>query len=97
MAEGNAIWPSHLVTYVTLCIVAISLFAALLSAPWERAAVTDLVVELGEARSGTLRDELARALGDPTLEVGYWLPDAGAFVDSDGRPLSLPKRAPSDR
>ena len=88
--KENAVWPSHLVSDVTLCIVAISLFAALLAAPWERAAVTDLVVELGEARSGTLRDELSRALGDPTLEVGYWLPDAGAFVDSDGRPFSLP-------
>ena len=31
-------------------------------------------IELGESRAGTLRDELARALGDPTLEVGYWLP-----------------------
>jgi hypothetical protein len=32
--------------------------------------VTDLVVELGEARTGTLRGQLARALGDPSLEIG---------------------------
>jgi hypothetical protein len=64
--------------------------AGLLVAPWQRAAVTDLVVELGEARSGTLRGELSRALGDPSLEIGYWLPDRAVFVDAEGRVLSLP-------
>jgi signal transduction histidine kinase len=66
------------------------LFLALLASPWERAGVADLVVELGEARSGTLRGELSRALGDPTLEVAYWLPDTGAFVDAEGRSVPLP-------
>ena len=54
------------------------------------AAVTDLVVQLGQARSGTLRAELARAIGDPALEVGYWLPEAGTFDDAAGGTLSLP-------
>jgi signal transduction histidine kinase len=49
-----------------------------------------LVVELGQARSGTLRGALARALGDPSLEIGYWLPDRRVFVDASGRVLSLP-------
>src|SRR6266536_2014910 len=66
------------------------LLAGLLVAPWQRAVVTDLVVELGEARSGTLRGELSRALGDPSLEVGYWLPDRAVFVDAEGRVLRLP-------
>ncbi len=66
------------------------LLAGLLVAPWQRAAVADLVVELGEARPGTLRGELARALGDPSLEIGYWLPDRAVFVDAGGRVLSLP-------
>ena len=61
------------------------LLAGLLIAPWQRAAVADLVVELGEARSGTLRGELSRALGDPTLEIGYWLSDRGVFIDAEGR------------
>ena len=56
-----------------LCALAVALLAALVREPWARSRVTDLVVDLGEARSGTLRDALARALGDPTLEVGYWL------------------------
>ena len=44
------------------------------------------------SRSGTLRDELARSLGDPSLAVGYWLPNDGAFVDSEGHRLALPDR-----
>ena len=71
-----------------LCALAIALLAGLVREPWERARVTDLVVDLGDARSGTLRDALARALGDPTLEVGYSLGDG--YVDADGRPLALP-------
>jgi signal transduction histidine kinase len=50
--------------------------------------VTDLVVELGESRSGALRDALAAALGDSALEVGYR--QGGAYVDDSGRPVVLP-------
>jgi signal transduction histidine kinase len=75
---------------VMLGAVAVGLTAGLLSAWWERAAVTDLVVELGEVRSGTLRDQLTRALGDPSLQVGYWLPETAGFVDAEGRPIRLP-------
>jgi signal transduction histidine kinase len=87
---GDANEPSLLALEATLCALAGALLAGLLSPSSERAAVTDLVVELGESRSGTLRDELARALGDPTLDVGYWLPSAGGFVDSEGRTFALP-------
>ena len=81
---------SLLVFEGTLCAVAAALLTGLLSASWERAAVTDLVVDLGDSQSGTLREELARALADPSLEVGYWLPDLRAYVDFEGRPLTLP-------
>jgi signal transduction histidine kinase len=50
--------------------------------------VADLVVQLGSgSRSGTLRDALARALGDASLEVGFRVGDA--YVDGAGRPLAL--------
>jgi signal transduction histidine kinase len=81
---------------VALFVVAAMLLAGLLLGPGEGAAVADLVLQLGQARSRTLRGELARAIGDPTLEVGYWLGDAGRFVDADGGTLSLPG-AGSDR
>ncbi len=90
LPAGDASDPSLIALEATLCALAAVLLAGLLSPSWGRAAVTDLVVELGESRSGTLRDELARALGDPTLEVGYWLPSEGAFVDSEGRSFALP-------
>jgi signal transduction histidine kinase len=76
---------------VMLCALAAGLFIGLMRWPWERAEVADLVVELGEARSGTLRDEFARALGDPSLQVGYWLPESAAFVDAGGQPLAVPE------
>ena len=79
-----------LVYEVMLCALAVGLIIGLMRWPWERAEVADLVVDLGETRSGTLRDELARALGDPGLQVGYWLSDSASFVDTGGRPLAIP-------
>src|SRR5918994_1270915 len=88
--SGDAGDASLLALEAGLCAVAAGILAGLLWRPWEQGAVTDLVIELGESRGRTLRDELARALADPTLEVGYWLPDRGVFVDSEDRPLALP-------
>jgi signal transduction histidine kinase len=85
---GNG--PLLLAYEVVLVGIAVGLCVGLLSAPWERVDVANLVVELGEERSGTLRVELARALGDPGLDIGYWVPDAEAFVDAEGRVVSLP-------
>jgi signal transduction histidine kinase len=53
--------------------------------------IADFVVELGEERSGTLRAELSRALGDPSLDIGYWLSEQEAFVDAEGRTVTLPE------
>ena len=60
-----------------------------------RTAVTGLVVDLGdEWEPVTLRDRLARALGDPSLELAYRVGDR--YVDDTGRPFELPP-AGSDR
>lgn len=75
---------------LTLSVLAVALLAGLAARPWERVPLADLVVEVGEARSGTLRTALARMLGDPTLQVGYWSPDMAGYVDEEGRPLELP-------
>jgi signal transduction histidine kinase len=54
-------------------------------------AVGELMARLGETpRRGELRDALARALGDPSLELVYWLPDAERFVDARGHDFELP-------
>ena len=53
-------------------------------------AVDRLVLELGSApRPGELRNALARAVGDPSLEIAYCVED-GSFVDLAGRPATLP-------
>jgi signal transduction histidine kinase len=54
-------------------------------------AVGELVARLGTAPGvGNIRDALADALDDPTLELAYWLPDRGEYVDAAGRPVELP-------
>jgi signal transduction histidine kinase len=83
-------YPALFTYQMTLAAIAGGLLVGLLWASGERAEITDLVVELGAARSGTLRAALSSALGDPSLEIGYWFADAHAFVDSEGGVLSLP-------
>jgi len=73
-----------------LCAVAVGLLIGLIRASWERITVTDLVVELAESPSTTLRDTLAGALGDPSLQVGYWLPESRRYVDAQGRLFEIP-------
>lgn len=52
--------------------------------------VSDLIVELSEGlEAGRLRDALARALRDPSLELGYWIDDPDEYVDVDGNPVSV--------
>jgi len=77
---------------VTLTAFAIpaSLAAGLLWGRRARVVVADLVVELERTPPGSVRDALARALGDPTLELALWLPDRRSYVDADGRPFALP-------
>ena len=95
-APEEASVASLLAYEVTVVVIAGVLLAGLLLGPVEGAEVTDLVLQLGHARSVTLRGELARAIGDPTLKIGYWLPETGVFVDADGDTMPLP-RPGSDR
>jgi signal transduction histidine kinase len=57
-----------------------------------RPEASELVVELRREAAATMRERLARALGDPTLDVAFRLGD-GRYVDAAGRPLELPQRA----
>ena len=75
---------------LALLTVPLAFLAGLLRSRLARSAVATLVVELGEtAEPGRLREALARALGDPSLELAYWLRD-DSFVDADGHVVSLP-------
>jgi len=55
-------------------------------------AVGDLMAKLQNAPAhGALRDALAQALRDPTIELAYWLPGKKRYVDASGRPYELPE------
>src|SRR5262249_36026150 len=84
--ETAVLWTYELV----VGLIGATLCAGLLWGGWGRAAVTGLVVDLGDpGRAGTLRDRLARALGDPSLVLGYWLPAEGRYVDESGSTVEL--------
>ena len=56
-----------------------------------RARMARLAAELGAAPPpGTLRDALRAGLGDPTLDVLYWVHAVDGFVDADGAVRSRP-------
>jgi hypothetical protein len=74
-----------------LVLIAAGFLADSLRGRWAQAAVTRLVVDLGgDSEAGTLRARLAHALGDPSLAVAYWLPEAKRYVDERGDPVDLP-------
>ena len=85
--EAGTLW----VFEVTLVVVALGLLGDLLRGGWSQGAVTGLVIELGELREpASLRDRLARALGDSSLELGWWLGAERGYVDEAGRPFAVP-------
>jgi signal transduction histidine kinase len=56
-----------------------------------RGAVAELAIELGRGVPlGSLRDRLAKALRDPTLELAFPAPSGRGFVDSGGHPVEMP-------
>ena len=76
---------------LTFAAMPYAFLGVLLRSHLARASVASLVVELDESEApAALRDALARTLGDPTLEVAYWLPGESRYVDVDGQPVELP-------
>ena len=72
-------------------VVPVAVLIAFLQRQLARGAVAGLVVELGEPSATVgLAEALSRALGDPSLSLGYWFPAESRYVDSDGRPVTLP-------
>ena len=89
LSEGSE--SAMLATYeVVLVATAVALLVDLQRGRWSQGALTGLVVDLGELWEPlTLRDRLARALGDPSLEVGYRV--GAGYADEAGRPFALPE------
>ena len=93
-ANGAALWA----LYGTVIAIACGLTADLLWGRWGRAALTGLVVDLGDRHEPqALRAALARTVGDPDLELAYLIDDRGDWVDEAGRPVQLPANADGRR
>jgi signal transduction histidine kinase len=83
-------WASH----VALVFFPLGLLTGLIRSRLDRSGIADLAVALtGTPGPDGLRDALARAVHDPSLLVGYWLPERQQFVDGHGEPLPLEDRA----
>jgi signal transduction histidine kinase len=88
-ANGAALWA----LYGTVVVIACGLTADLLGGRWGRAALTGLVIDLGDRHEPqALRAALARTLGDPDLELAYRVHGRADWVDEAGRPVQLPVR-----
>ena len=86
-ASDGVFW----VALAALMTVPLSFAVGLLRTRLAHAGVSSLLVELDRVRrAGDLRDALARGLGDPSLDVAYWLPERREWVDGDGAPVELP-------
>ena len=96
--ESPLFLPIQRATFVVVGLSAIVFLLVLLDARLARASVGNLLIELrAEPPPDDLAAPIARALHDPTLELGYWLSGYESWADQDGRELKLPAGDDPDR
>ena len=82
-------------SYVALAFFPLGLLTGLIRGRMDRSAVADLAVAVtGAPGPQGLREALARALHDPSLQVAYWLEEQQVFVDDRGAPVQVAGRDP---
>ncbi len=91
--------PAFRAIFVTGCVAMLLLATGLVWAAVrtrvQRRAVARIATSLGQAPPpGSLQAALAKALGDPGLQIAYWLPDSQRHVDANGRPVAQPVAGP---
>ncbi|HET8821868.1 MAG TPA: histidine kinase [Thermoleophilaceae bacterium] len=93
IGQSDALVAVSLLSMLPFALVPYLFLGALVRARYvQGGAVGALVARLAEAPAErNLRDALAEALDDPSLELHYWLPERRQFVDSDGRPVEPPE------
>ena len=92
LSSGTSLEPLDDLIFMAQIAIPIAVLSVMLRARMARAGVADLVVELGRTPTpARLRDALANALGDPTLQVAYWAPIQDRFVDAAGEMMELPE------
>jgi PAS domain S-box-containing protein len=86
------VWVLFLLSFVA---VPLAFLAGVLRSRFDRAAVARMLLSLEAGMP--LRDTLAEALHDPSLEIVYWLEQSSHWVDADGHrveePVATPERS----
>jgi hypothetical protein len=98
LVAGAFAWPAfetiRNITFGAIGLAPLAFLTGPLSARLARSAVADLVVELrADPAPADLPQIFARALGDHSLTVAYWLPQYESWADLHGRPVELPAEA----
>jgi signal transduction histidine kinase len=89
---GEAFLAVQRTTFFVIGLAPVVFLIALLDARLARSSVGDLLVELrSDPSPRELREPIARALNDPSLELAYWLPQFGSWADPEGRAVRLPR------
>jgi signal transduction histidine kinase len=96
-SEGSALDILFIISVIPLALVPYLFLASFVRARVAQGgAVGELMSRLSAApRSGQVRDALADALEDPSLELVFWLPERGRFVDARGHEYELPEGDPA--
>ena len=85
---------SYFIGLVAFVAVPLFFLAGLVRFRLARAAAGELLQEVSETPSlDEAQDGLRRALHDPTLELAWWVPESGGYVDREGHPFT-PAGAP---
>jgi signal transduction histidine kinase len=78
------------VSAVTIAAVPFAFLAGLLRMRYTRADVVGDVMDRLRSPGANIREEIAAALGDPSLQLVYWRAQTGRYVSADGQPARLP-------
>ncbi len=95
-SDSNAADVAFVISLVPFALVPYLFLGALVRARLlQGGAVSDLMTRLADPpQPGGLRDAVADALEDPSLELVYWLPERERYVDFRGRDYELPEDNP---
>ncbi len=96
-SEGRALDVAFIISVVPLALVPYLFVAAFVRTRMAQGgAVGELITRLGEApRPGSLREAVAAAVDDPSLELLFWLPEQGHYVDAQGHEAIPPDDDPN--
>jgi len=78
------------VSAITIAAVPFAFLAGLLRMRYTRAEIVGGLVDRLQSSGSGIREAIATALGDPSLELVYWRARTAGYVTADGRPAQLP-------